>query len=162
MGAGTREINGLVTSARFVQHENRRGIYEITLRPWLMLATRASDYRIFQNKTPLEIIEEVLADYNFPTEKRVTHRYPQRVFQVQYGETDFEFITRLMQEFGIYYFFEHKEGAHRLVLVDDLGAHKNSRARPITPSLLPTGPQDRRGILQTISAASRTSNRASG
>ncbi|WP_167330537.1 contractile injection system protein, VgrG/Pvc8 family [Variovorax paradoxus] len=99
MGAGTREINGLVTSARFVQHENRRGIYEITLRPWLVLATRTSDYKIFQNKTPLEIIEEVLADYNFLTEKRVTHRYPQRVFQVQYGETDFEFITRLMQEF---------------------------------------------------------------
>jgi len=124
MGTGTREINGLVTSARFVQHENRRGIYEITLRPWLVLATCTSDYRIFQNKTPLEIIEEVLADYNFLTEKRVTHRYPKRVFQVQYGETDFEFITRLMQEFGIYYFFEHKQGAHRLVLVDDLGAHK--------------------------------------
>jgi type VI secretion system secreted protein VgrG len=123
-GAGTREINGLVTSARFVQHENRRGIYEITLRPWLTLATHTSDYKIFQNKTALEIIEEVLADYTFPTEKRVTHRYPPRVFQVQYGETDFEFITRLMQEFGIYYFFEHKEGAHRLLLVDDLGAHQ--------------------------------------
>jgi type VI secretion system secreted protein VgrG len=123
-GAGTREINGLVTSARFVQHENRRGIYEIVLRPWLALATRTSDYRIFQNRTPLEIIEEVLADYNFPAEKRITHRYPKRVFQVQYGETDFEFITRLMQEFGVYYFFEHKEGAHRLVLVDDLGTHK--------------------------------------
>ncbi|WP_093237042.1 type VI secretion system Vgr family protein [Variovorax sp. EL159] len=122
-GAGTREINGLVTSARFVRHENRRGIYEITLHPWLALATRTSDYKIFQNKTPLEIIEEVLADYSFPSEKRVTHRYPQRVFQVQYGETDFEFITRLMQEFGIYYFFEHKDGSHKLVLVDDVGAH---------------------------------------
>ncbi|QNK71694.1 type VI secretion system tip protein VgrG [Variovorax sp. PAMC26660] len=122
-GAGTREINALVTSARFVQHENRRGIYEISLRPWLTLATRTSDYKIFQNKTPLEIIEEVLAGYSFLTEKRVTHRYPLRVFQVQYGETDFEFITRLMQEFGIYYFFEHKDGAHKLVLVDDVGAH---------------------------------------
>jgi len=123
-GAGTREINGLVTGARFVQHENRRGIYEVVLRPWLVLATYTSDYRIFQNKTALEIVEEVLADYSFPTEKRVTHRYPQRVFQVQYGETDFEFITRLMQEFGIYYFFEHKDGVHRLVLVDDVGAHR--------------------------------------
>lgn len=122
-GAGIREINGLVTSARFLQHENRRGIYEISLRPWLTLATRTSDYKIFQNKTPLEIIEEVLADYSFPTEKRLTHRYPQRVFQVQYGETDFEFITRLMQEFGIYYFFEHRDGTHKLVLVDDVGAH---------------------------------------
>jgi type VI secretion system secreted protein VgrG len=124
IGAGTREINGLVTSAQFMQHENRRGIYEIVLRPWLALAACTSDYRIFQNKTSLEIIEEVLADYNFPTQKRITHRYPKRVFQVQYGETDFEFITRLMQEFGIYYFFEHKDGSHRLVLVDDLGAHQ--------------------------------------
>ncbi|MDH6168207.1 type VI secretion system secreted protein VgrG [Variovorax boronicumulans] len=127
-GAGTREINGLVTSARFLRHENRRGIYEIVLRPWLALATHTSDYRIFQNKTPLEIVEEVLADYNFPVEKRITHRYPKRGFQVQYGEKDFEFITRLMQEFGIYYFFEHKEGAHRLVLVDDLGAHRKSES----------------------------------
>ncbi|RQO37511.1 type VI secretion system tip protein VgrG, partial [Variovorax sp. KBW07] len=62
-GAGTREINGLVTSASFVQHENRRGLYQITLAPWLTLATRTSDYRIFQDKTPLQIIEEVLADY---------------------------------------------------------------------------------------------------
>ncbi|HVL07821.1 MAG TPA: type VI secretion system tip protein TssI/VgrG [Burkholderiaceae bacterium] len=123
IGAGTREINGLVTSARFVQHENRRGIYEVVLRPWLVLATRTSDYKIFQNKTPLQIVDEVLTDYSFPTEKRVTHHYPQRVFQVQYGETDFEFITRLMQEFGLYYFFEHKDGAHKLVLVDDAGAH---------------------------------------
>jgi type VI secretion system secreted protein VgrG len=139
-GAGTREINGLVTSARFVQHENRRGIYEIVLRPWLILATRTSDYKIFQNKTPLEIIEEVLADYSFPSEKRVTHRYPLRVFQVQYDETDFEFITRLMQEFGIYYFFEHRDGAHRLVLVDDAGAHKKFESEAYhTVSYYPPG-----------------------
>jgi type VI secretion system secreted protein VgrG len=139
-GAGTREINGLVTSARFVQSENRRGIYEIVLRPWLVLATRTSDYRIFQNKTVLEILEEVLADYGFPTEKRITHRYPQRVFQVQYGETDFEFITRLMQEFGIYYFFEHRDGAHRLVLVDDVGAHRQFESQAYhTLSYYPPG-----------------------
>jgi type VI secretion system secreted protein VgrG len=139
-GAGTRQINGLVTRARFVQSENRRGLYEIVLRPWLILATRTSDYRIFQNQTPLEIIEEVLADYSFPTEKRVTHRYPKRVFQVQYGETDFEFITRLMQEFGIYYFFEHKDGAHKLVLVDDVGAHMRFESRAYhTISYYPPG-----------------------
>ncbi|MGJ7612369.1 MULTISPECIES: type VI secretion system Vgr family protein [unclassified Variovorax] len=141
-GAGIREINGIVTSARFLRSEDRRGIYEIVLRPWLILATHTSDYRIFQNKTPLEIVEEVLADYSFPTEKRVTHRYPQRVFQVQYGETDFEFVTRLMQEFGIYYFFEHKEGAHRLVLVDDVGAHKAFESQAYqTISYYPPGHQ---------------------
>ncbi|MDH6591111.1 type VI secretion system secreted protein VgrG [Variovorax sp. TBS-050B] len=127
-GAGTREINGLVTRTRFVQHENRRSIYEITLRPWLVLACHTSDHRIFQNKTALQIVEEVLADYSFPTEKRTTRTYPVRTFQVQYGETDFEFITRLMQEFGLYYFFEHGDGTHRLVLVDDAGAHRRFRS----------------------------------
>src|SRR4028118_2267635 len=46
IGAGTREINGLVTSARFVQNENRRAIYEVSLEPWLVLASRTSDHKI--------------------------------------------------------------------------------------------------------------------
>lgn len=124
MGKGQREINGLVTRARFVHSENRRSVYEIVIEPWLVLATRTSDYKIFQNKTPLEIIQEVLDDYIYPSELRITHSYPARTFQVQYGETDFDFISRLMEEFGIYYFWEHKDGAHKLILVDDVGAHK--------------------------------------
>ena len=124
VGAGTREINGFVTSARFVGSEERRSIYEVVIEPWLVLATRTSDYKIFQNKTPLEIVREVLADYGFPVEVRVSHSYPQRIFQVQYGDGDFSFVSRLMEEFGIYYFFEHAGGAHRLVLVDDAGAHQ--------------------------------------
>ncbi|MDM0037363.1 type VI secretion system tip protein TssI/VgrG, partial [Variovorax sp. J22P271] len=124
VGAGTREINGLVTRARFLRSEERRAIYEVVIEPWLVLATRTSDYRIFQNMTPLAIVREVLADYGFPVEVRVSHSYPQRIFQVQYGEQDFAFVSRLMEEFGIYYFFEHSGGAHRMVLVDDAGAHQ--------------------------------------
>ncbi len=124
LGAGTREINGLVTSGRFIRNENRRGIYEVTVEPWLVLATRTSDYKIFQNQTPLAIVQQVLADYSYLTETRVCQSYPERVFQVQYGETDFDFISRLMQEFGIYYYFEHRGGVHKLILVDDAGTHQ--------------------------------------
>lgn len=123
-GGGQREINGLVTSARFLHAENRRSIYEVTLRPWLVLATRTSDYKIFQQKTVIDIAQEVLADYPFLTELRLSSSYPQRVFQTQYGETDFDLLSRLFQEWGIYYFFEHQGGKHKLILVDDAGAHQ--------------------------------------
>lgn len=123
-GGGTREINALVTSARFLHAQDRRSLYEVTLQPWLVLATRTSDYRIFQQLNVVEITQQVLADYPYVLALRVSQRYPVRDFQVQYGETDFEFLSRLWQEAGLYYFFEFNDSKHRLVLVDDTGAHQ--------------------------------------
>lgn len=119
-----RYISGLVTAARVVGHQGRGVVYELRLEPWLELATRTSDYKIFQNKSVVEIIDEVLSEYPFVMEKRLTETYPKRNFQVQYGETDYDFLQRLMQEFGIYYFFEHSAGSHKLVLVDAIGSHQ--------------------------------------
>ncbi|MCX8753730.1 type VI secretion system Vgr family protein [Snodgrassella sp. B3837] len=119
-----RYISGLVTAARVVGHQGRGVVYELRLEPWLELATRTSDYKIFQNKSVVEIIDEVLSEYPFEMEKRLTETYPKRNFQVQYGETDYDFLQRLMQEFGIYYFFEHSAGSHKLVLVDAIGSHQ--------------------------------------
>ncbi len=119
-----REISGLVTSARIVQSGRQQSDYTITIEPWLILATRTSDYKRFQDKTVVQILDEVLADYPFPVEKRLIGKYPILEYQVQYGETDFHFIQRLMQEWGIYWFFEHSGGKHRLILIDNMGAHK--------------------------------------
>ncbi|PIT11060.1 type VI secretion protein Vgr [Snodgrassella alvi] len=121
---GNRYISGLVTAARVVGHQGRGVVYELRLEPWLELATRTSDYKIFQNKSVVDIIDEVLGDYPFEMEKRLTETYPKRNFQVQYGETDYDFLQRLMQEFGIYYFFEHSADNHKLILVDAIGSHK--------------------------------------
>jgi type VI secretion system secreted protein VgrG len=121
---GNRYISGLVTAARVVGHQGRGVVYELRLEPWLELATRTSDYKIFQNKSVVDIIDEVLGDYPFEMEKRLTETYPKRNFQVQYGETDYDFLQRLMQEFGIYYFFEHSVDNHKLILVDAIGSHK--------------------------------------
>ncbi|MGV2289142.1 type VI secretion system tip protein TssI/VgrG [Trinickia sp. YCB016] len=136
VGAGTREISGIVTEAAFARTENRYNVYEIQLRPWLWLATLTTDYKVFQDKTVIDIIDEVLKDYPYPVEKRLdtakyqlqseSERNEPRAFQVQYGETDFHFIQRLMEEWGIYWFFEHSEGKHRLVLCDHIGAHRKS------------------------------------
>jgi type VI secretion system secreted protein VgrG len=121
-GAGVREISGLITAARFIGEESRHAIYEITLRPWLHLATLTTDCKVFQDKTPVEVIERVLSDYAFASDKRLIEDYPKRDYQVQYNESDFAFISRLMQEWGINYHFEHSGGVHRLIWSDHNGA----------------------------------------
>ena len=118
-----REISGLVTSARIIESNDQQSIYEVVIDPWLMLAKRTSDYKRFQEKTVVQIIDEVLADYNFPVEKRLSGSYPSFDYQIQYGETDFYFIQRLMEEWGIYWFFKHEGGTHKLVLIGNMAAH---------------------------------------
>ena len=119
-----RHVSGLVTRVRFLRLENRRALYEAVIEPWLTLATRTSDYRIFQHKRVTDIVAEVLGDYDFAHEIKATRSYPAREFQVQYGESDFDFVARLLHEWGLYYFFAHAEGSHKLVIVDDMASHQ--------------------------------------
>ncbi len=121
-GAGVRELSGLITAARHLGTDSRHALYALTLRPWLHLATLTSDCKVFQDQTPVEVIRAVLADYAFAAEVRLIETYPTRDYCVQYNETDFEFITRLMQEWGINFHFEHSGGVHRLILSDHNGA----------------------------------------
>ena len=83
-GAGKREITGLVTRIVGPIPEGRHFVYRFVLRPWLWLATLTKDYKIYQQKTVIEILDELLADYSFPAEKRLSLvQYPTREFQVQ-------------------------------------------------------------------------------
>ncbi|EAP3556480.1 type VI secretion system tip protein VgrG [Salmonella enterica] len=122
-GGGKRHISGLVTAARVVGHEGRSVTYELRMEPWVKLLTHTSDYKAFQNKTVVDILDEVLAEHPYPVEKRLVESYPVRTWQVQYGETDFDFLQRLMQEWGIYWWFEHSEDSHTLVLADAISTH---------------------------------------
>jgi len=125
IGAGKREITGVVTRLAGPTPEGRHLFYRLILRPWLWLATLTKDYKIFQQKTVIEILDELLADYHFPVEKRLSLvQYPRREYQVQYGETDFDFFRRITEEWGIAWFFEHSEGHHRLILTDGNGAFR--------------------------------------
>ncbi|EBO8069276.1 type VI secretion system tip protein VgrG, partial [Salmonella enterica] len=126
-----RHISGLVTAARVVGHEGRSVTYELRMEPWVKLLTHTSDYKAFQNKTVVDILDEVLAEYPYPVEKRLVESYPVRTWQVQYGETDFDFLQRLMQEWGIYWWFEHSEDSHTLVLADAISAHKACPDSPL-------------------------------
>lgn len=123
LGAGKREITGIVTEVHGPIPVGRQITYRLTLRPWLWLATRNRDFRIFQNQTAAEMLDELLSDYSFPVERRIdVTRYPKREFQVQYGESDFEYFQRITQEWGIAWHIEHSDGRHRLVLTDGNGA----------------------------------------
>ena len=119
-----RHFNGLVTRFSSGQASGRHFQYQATLRPWLWFLTRTADCRIFQELTVQQIVEKVFADHagiaNF--EFKLFRSYRPRVYCVQYRETDFNFVARLLEEEGIYWFFEHSDRAHKLVLVDDLSA----------------------------------------
>ena len=120
----TRYFNGYVS--RFVQvaNQGRYAHYRATLVPWLWFLTRAADCRIFQNKKVPDILEDVFKAHGFTDYKlSLTETHPTREYCVQYRETDFNFVSRLMEQEGIYYFFTHEDGKHTLVLADSISAH---------------------------------------
>ncbi|HWV99917.1 MAG TPA: type VI secretion system tip protein VgrG [Candidatus Acidoferrum sp.] len=120
----TRYFNGFIS--RFVQTEQQRNYahYRATLVPWLWFLTRTADCRIFQKKKVPDIIEEVFKAQGFNDYKpSLSGTYDEWEYCVQYRETDFNFVSRLMEQEGIYYFFQHENGKHTLVLADSDSAH---------------------------------------
>ena len=117
-------LHGIV--GRFVQAgtDARVTTYYADLHPKLWLLTLRSDCRIFQNKTAPDIIKQILSDGGVTDiDDKLTGSYAQREYCVQYMETAFDFISRLMEDEGIFYFFTHDNGKHTLVLADDSSAH---------------------------------------
>ncbi len=120
----TRYLNGIVARATLAGRRAERHYgYELVVRPWLWLATRRSDCRIFQNRTVPDIVQEVLAPYGFPIENKLTESYVPREYCVQYNETDTAFVSRLMEFEGIYFYFRHAADSHTLVLCDAMSSH---------------------------------------
>lgn len=119
-----RHFNGYVTRFGQVGMQGRYQAYRATVRPWLWFLTRTADCRIFQELSAPDIIKRVFGDHDVADLKdELTYTYPKRTYCVQYRETDFDFVSRLMEHEGIYYFFEHAEGRHTLVLADAASAH---------------------------------------
>jgi type VI secretion system secreted protein VgrG len=124
-GGGTRYFNGLVVEFGQIGYRRRYHEYQASVRPWFWLLSRTADCRIFQQKSVPEIFEEVVKQSGFTDYKlKLKHSYPKRDYCVQYRETDMNFLSRLLEEEGIYYFFEHDKSAHTMVLADDSSAHQ--------------------------------------
>ncbi|WP_295986941.1 type VI secretion system Vgr family protein [uncultured Variovorax sp.] len=119
---GTRYLGGVVASFGLAGEDARQSFYRMKLRPWLWLATLRSDFRIFQDRTVPDIVADVLEGYGYSMEKRLTREYRTWEYCVQYGESDFSFVSRLCELEGIYYFFRHEGQRHVLVFADDVAA----------------------------------------
>ena len=120
-GGGRRHLNGQCTHFRSAGRRGKQHLYIANLRPWLWYATRRSDYRIFQGQTTPEIVKEVLGFYPFPTKWLLSRSYRKWTYCVQYRETDLNFVQRLLEHEGIWFWFDHAAGEHTLVLTDDIG-----------------------------------------
>jgi type VI secretion system secreted protein VgrG len=121
-----RHFCGLVTRFGIGRHEGRYFGYQAVVRPWLWFLTRTADCRIFQEMAVPEIVEAVFKDHAAIAhyELKLVRTYRKRVYCVQYRETDFNFVARLMEDEGIYWYFEHGPNEHRLVIVDAPSAHQ--------------------------------------
>ncbi|WP_439863685.1 type VI secretion system Vgr family protein [Pseudomonas antarctica] len=121
---GERYFHGLVARCSQNIDQGQFASYQVTLRPWLWLLSRTSDCRIFQNLSIPQIIKQVFRDLGFSDfEDALSRPYREWEYCVQYRETSFEFVSRLMEQEGIYYFFRHEQDRHVLVLADAYGAH---------------------------------------
>lgn len=126
-----RYLNGLIS--RFSQEYGvsmpgsgfRSSYYSATVVPWFWLLTRTSDSRIFQNLSVPDIVEQIFSEKGFTDYKlNLSGTYKPREYTVQYRESDCNFVSRLLEDVGICYFFSHEDGKHTMVLADSSGANE--------------------------------------
>ncbi len=122
-----RFFSGYCVSAEYVGMFLGLNHFKADLRPWLWFLKRTEENRIYQGKSAVDIIKEIFGDYGFSSalKDKLNRSCETRTYCVQYAETDFDFVSRLMEEEGIYYFFEYEDGAHKLVLADGISGHQN-------------------------------------
>jgi len=120
-----RYFNGYVAEVSRDVLPSAKWLYTVELRPWLWLLSKTKNCRIFQDKTVPQIVEEVFTDRGFNDfELRLSGTYQPREYCVQYRESELDFVSRLLEHEGIYYYFEFDEQKHMLIITDDAKQHK--------------------------------------
>ncbi len=127
-----RYFNGFVTRFAYCGRGDRLSVYRAEVAPWLWFLTKTTDCRIFQNLSVPDIITQVFRDLGF-THFRLDLKgsHPKWEYCVQYRESDFNFVSRLMEEEGISYYFQHDNGKHTLVLGDHKFAFQDAQDRQV-------------------------------
>jgi len=120
-----RYFHGYITRFGIGTPRGRYFSYQADVRPWLWFLQRTSDCRIFQEMTVPDIVKKVFDDHAglAQVKLKLFRTYRPWTYCVQYRESDFQFVTRLLEREGIYWYFEHTNGKHELVLMDSLSAH---------------------------------------
>jgi type VI secretion system secreted protein VgrG len=119
-----RYFHGYVTRFGIGAHRGRYFGYQASVRPWLWFLTRTADCRIFQDLSVPDIVKKVFDDHgNANFEFKLFRSYRKWLYCVQYRESDYNFIARLLEHEGIYWYLEHSDGNSKVVLVDSQSAH---------------------------------------
>jgi type VI secretion system secreted protein VgrG len=113
-----RYINGIVSSFEGVTSDTEFVTYRATVVPSLWFATLNKNTRVFQNETAIDVIKDVLSTYSISPTDNTNNTYESLEYCTQYRETDFNFVSRLMEQHGISYYFDHTADNHQMVLVD--------------------------------------------
>ena len=141
---GSRFFHGYVADCADAPGEGELVGYELSIRPWLWFLTRTADCRIFQDTSVPDIIRQILGEEGFTdVESDLTESYRPWTYCVQYRETDFNFISRLMEQEGIHYYFRHEQGLHTLVLGDGGSGHQTFPNYAEVPLFPPDGMEHR-------------------
>jgi len=124
-----RHFHGVVTRFSATGWHGSLCRYEAVVHPWLWLLTRSSNCRIFQDKSVIDIVKAVCGDAAYGglvelNTASLSGTYAALPYCVQYRETDFNFVCRLLENEGIYFYFAHDESKHTMVLADSYGAHQ--------------------------------------
>src|SRR4051812_27751517 len=123
----TREFSGYVTELSLVGELGRYVRYRAQLNPWLSLLGHTTNSRIFQNQSVPDVIKQIFRDHGYSDFKEaLSSGYRVWDYLVQYRESDLNFVSRLMEQEGIYYFFSHQEKKHTLVLADSYSSHEKT------------------------------------
>lgn len=141
---GVRYINGIVWSCQREPDQGRFVRLRLVLVPWLRLLEQSQDCRIFQNMTAPAIIKQVFRDHGYGAFRdELSREYPKREYCVQYRESALDFVSRLMEDEGISYRFDHFKSRHELVLLDDTPSADASPVCPCVPFREPPAANDR-------------------
>lgn len=127
-----RFINGIITQFSQGRTSLEKDIYHteyfFTMRPKLWLLSLDSNCQIFQKKSTMEIIKNVLNEYKIDvTESKCGNN--SRTYCVQYNESSFNFISRLMEDEGIFYYFKHEKNKHTLIIRDSMDTNQKLKEK---------------------------------
>ena len=133
---GERVLNGLVTDFGYLsedEDEQSYHLYTCIMRPNMWYLTQRHDSRVFVDKDILEITRTILDEFGFPYEIQCLNSYRKYGHSTQYQETSFNYLNRLFEQEGLYYYFTHTEGNNTLIIVDDNSAHSPIQGRATIP-----------------------------
>ncbi len=97
--------------------------YRMTMVPWLWFLSKTNNHRIFQEKTTKEIVSQIFQDLGFTDFEFRASGGKKREYCIQHNESDLNFISRLLEEEGIAYYFKHEKSAHKMIIVDQKNAY---------------------------------------